>query len=266
MSYATLESSVNSGQPIELYQFNTEGSYVYLTSNAVEVVYAGNTYVPSSVTRDRIKQSTDAFKNDVALTFPRTNEFALGFITYAQDLITTLTIFRGHLGDNDYKTYWKGRVLGAEATNNEVRLICESIFTSLRRTGIRARYEYTCRHALYSQGCGVNKTSFDFSGNVDSISSDGSTLTISEAGLQVDGYFTGGYITVNGVSRFITEHTGSNLVLNSPFIDIAVGDSTVFYAGCDHTKATCNSKFSNVVNFGGWSYIPTKNPFGSSIY
>jgi hypothetical protein len=37
-------------------------------------------------------------------------------------------------------------------------------------------------------------------------------------------------------------------------------------AGCDRTFATCQSKFGNSLNFGGFPWIPVKNPFaGDSI-
>jgi hypothetical protein len=38
------------------------------------------------------------------------------------------------------------------------------------------------------------------------------------------------------------------------------------FAGCDRTFATCQSKFGNSLNFGGFPWIPAKNPFaGDSI-
>jgi hypothetical protein len=38
------------------------------------------------------------------------------------------------------------------------------------------------------------------------------------------------------------------------------------YPGCDRTKETCNDKFSNILNYGGFAWIPAKSPFdGSSI-
>jgi len=36
------------------------------------------------------------------------------------------------------------------------------------------------------------------------------------------------------------------------------------YPGCDRVRATCESKFDNLDNFGGFPWIPTKNPFGGS--
>ena len=44
----------------------------------------------------------------------------------------------------------------------------------------------------------------------------------------------------------------------------AVGDTIYLYPGCDRTLATCTAKFGNSANFGGFPFIPTKNPFGGS--
>ena len=47
---------------------------------------------------------------------------------------------------------------------------------------------------------------------------------------------------------------------------LAVGVAFEAFAGCDRTFATCQSKFGNSLNFGGFPWIPAKNPFaGDSI-
>jgi hypothetical protein len=48
------------------------------------------------------------------------------------------------------------------------------------------------------------------------------------------------------------------------FDGIAVGQAVTLYPGCDHTTTTCDGKFSNLNNYGGFPHIPTKNPFGGS--
>jgi len=43
--------------------------------------------------------------------------------------------------------------------------------------------------------------------------------------------------------------------IDMPF-DVTVGDQVTLTAGCDKTLATCNGKFSNRLNFGGYPDIP----------
>jgi uncharacterized phage protein (TIGR02218 family) len=266
MSYATIEPSVNQGQPVELYLFVRGSESFRFCTFPDGITYLSNLYTHAAISRDKVKQNTDPFKNDIKFTFPRTNLFALSFLQGNLEDITTVTIYRGHIADNDFKTYWKGRVLGCETTENAVDILCESVYTSLRRIGVRARYEYTCRHALYSSQCGANKASFDAFGAIDTVINNGMSITISEASSQVDGYYTAGFLEVNGIRRFITNHIGSQLDLLTSIDSTLIGQTATIYAGCDHLRTTCNSKFNNLDNFGGFPFIPSKNPFIGSPY
>jgi hypothetical protein len=62
--------------------------------------------------------------------------------------------------------------------------------------------------------------------------------------------------------RFILEHSGAAITLSSGASDIPVGAAVSLFPGCDHSAATCAAKFSNAANYGGFPYMPTKNPFG----
>ena len=261
MSYSSIEASTSQGQVVELYEF-LEGTSAYRYCTGTEpVVYETRTYLPSPITRDRVKQGADAFKNNMSITLPRSNSFALSYITFTPDLSTSLTIYRGHLGDGEFIVYWKGRVLGAEITNNTITLDCESVFTSMRRPGLRAKFEYTCRHALYSPQCGASAAANEVTGSVAATFSGNTVLQVAAAGSLPNGFFTGGFIKIANATRFIVAHTGSNLTLTRPFNGSVLTASCSIYPGCDHLRSTCNDKFNNVLNFGGFSWIPRTNPF-----
>lgn len=59
----------------------------------------------------------------------------------------------------------------------------------------------------------------------------------------------------------IVGHAGANLTLMAPLPGLAAGMSAKLYAGCDRSLSVCGSRFDNVVNFGGFPWIPLKNPF-----
>ena len=44
---------------------------------------------------------------------------------------------------------------------------------------------------------------------------------------------------------------------------LAVSDIVVAAPGCSRKIDTCVNKFSNELNFGGYPYIPIKNPMGA---
>lgn len=268
MTYATLETSVQQGAPVELYEFVQGLKRWAYCSGAEEVVRSGQTYTPYAVQRDRVKQSTDVFKNSIKLTFPRGNEFASQFLGFAPEDVTSVTILRGHYTDPDaqFVTYWKGRVLSAKATESRIELECEPIYTSIKRPGLRAKFEYSCRHALYGRGCGVNRETYKHEGLVVTVAG-GLNVDVVGAGTFPDGYFSGGIlIAPNRSSRFLVSHAGSVVTMSRPISGLAPTQLVCLYPGCDHLRSTCDTKFNNLDNFGGFPWIPSRNPFdGSSI-
>jgi uncharacterized phage protein (TIGR02218 family) len=233
-----------------------------------ELVILGQTYLPMPVKRDRIKQTNDVFRDSLRLSFPRSDAFASQFLGFAPEEVTSLRIMRGHYGDPaaEFVVYWKGRVAGAKTSGNEILVECESIFTSIKRPGLRAKFEYSCRHTLYAKGCNVNRELYKLDGAVLSISG-GLDVTVAGAALQPAGFFTGGLlIAPDGSSRFITAHSSDIVTMARPMYGLAGGTVVSLYPGCDHLKETCSAKFGNGLNFGGFPFIPTRNPFdGSSL-
>lgn len=265
MSYNTVDQSVESGMPVELYKFNRGVQEWNYTSNADIVMLLSVPYEPANISRSEITQSGEVSKDSITLKFPRDHEFVADFLGVAPDQQTTLTIFRGHLTDSDgeFAAYWKGRVLSSSAAGSEVTLNCESVFTSLRRSGLRARYQLTCRHSLYSDSCGVIKAAYATPAYIQSVNAH--VVVNNASGSTPDGTFTGGMIELeSGAMRFIVNHVGSTLYLSRPFVENINGMTVNIFPGCDHLKSTCQTKFNNLLNFGGFPYIPSLNPFGGS--
>ena len=262
-----MECSLDVGAPVELYEFVQGLQRWFYVSGAEPITRLGQVYQPAPLVRDRIKQSTDVFKDGLKITFPRSDAFAGQFIQQTPDEITTVTVYRGHYGDGDgeYTVYWKGRVIGATATENRIDIECESVFTSIRRAGLRARFEYLCRHAIYSHGCGVNRELYRTPVQVNAVIG----LDVVVVGIQgvADGYFNGGVLVIpGGTSRLITRHAADKVTLSRPIDSLSGGMDVWLYPGCDMAKETCQNKFNNLDNFGGFPWIPTRNPFdGSSI-
>jgi uncharacterized phage protein (TIGR02218 family) len=188
----------------------------------------------------------------------------------------TLTIFRGHEQvPGETVAHWKGRIVGAEVEGARILLTCESVFSTLRRAGVRAKYQRLCRHALYGRGCGLDIALSWLSGPVTAVS--GNAVTIPDAAGQPDGWFRGGVLRYGAQLGFITGHAGALLTLSrpvpeiaaalaSPEIDTDTGDTLPIMAditpGCDLRASTCAAKFGNLPNFGGFPEIPGRNPFG----
>src|SRR3546814_7023803 len=77
----------------------------------------------------------------------------------SSDLVVTMTLFIND--DGDISTAWKGRLVTVEPEKAAVKLSFESIFTSLRQPGLRARFQRSCRHALHHRGCDLLLDDFE---------------------------------------------------------------------------------------------------------
>lgn len=72
--------------------------------------------------------------------------------------------------------------------------------------------------------------------------------------------------------RLILSQSGDDVTLLLPFPETIVGSTVVLLAGCDHSITTCDTKFntpedtlSNVINYGGFAFVPNKNPFETGL-
>lgn len=277
-TYSALESSAHGGRPVELFRF-VHGSQVWTYSSGPEIVYNGETYVAFPIGRDDMQQTKELHKSPLEVLIPRTSELSLLYLAGNPEHVITLTVFRLHIGASDGPiVYWKGRVVSVDWPDPATaKLVCESVFTSLKRPGLRARYQRMCRHALYSSQCGVDKADYAVAGTVSAINAARTVVTIPEAAGYADGYFLGGFLALaDGTMRFISAHSGPSITLASPAPALAqyvgttgygqgygvgYGAALTIYPGCARNRETCKNRFNNILNFGGWPWIPSRNPF-----
>lgn len=269
MGFESREISIQSGEPIELYLFAIGNKEYTYTSTTFDVEYDYKTYEPVAIHRGNIEVSDESNKNSIIIEVSRDNTFALDFFVGSEDRAASLTIFRGHVDEDEFITVWKGRVSNVSFKGDEVEISCESVFTSLKRQGLRAKYQQLCRHVLYSPQCGVLGGEHKVATVISSSNIDGNQLSIQEVAEYEDGYFNSGYILVgNYIFRYILAHTGETLILNKALPEFSEAMGTDIYPGCNHTSDHCKDKFDNIENFGGFEFIPSINPFstlGSSL-
>ena len=258
----------------------TESEVWTFTSGDEPVEYMGETYTPVPIGRSEVETRNELSRANIEVKMDLDNPVGQRWLHDHVETMVTLTIFERD-EDDEVSVVWKGRLSGVKPTMSEIVLNFESVFTSLRRPGLRARYQRSCRHMLYSRGCGVNKEAWAVKGVPTAIN--GLVVTVPEAAAYPNGYFTTGILEgPDGTLRFITNHVGNQLTLLRPFESLAKalaldgyglsygkyygGAAVRMFPGCDRTRATCHGRFDNLMNYGGFDWIPIRNPFdGSSI-
>lgn len=265
MSYEDFERSVDEAGPVELYRFVLSAAERHLfTSGDAEITYAGDTYAPVTISRSEIEQTAEIHRGELEVQVSRDNPLVAQFTAAPPDRIVTLTVFRHHRDDSEFITYWKGRLLSVLWAGGQVTLKCEPVFSSLKRAGLRRRYQASCPHVLYGPGCFVTRAAFATEGVVTQLV--GARVSADAFGAHPNGWFTGGYLQFGALARrLIMSHINANVTLSAPLPELTVGASVTAYAGCDHALSTCDTKFDNAANNGGFPFAPQRNPFQGSI-
>ena len=262
MTYAAEEISVQSGAPVDLYEFAHGLSEYRYTSSEADFTLGADTYTAIALERNAVEASQEKARNTLKLTMPRTAAVAELFRVAPPSDTVTITVRRVHRGDTASPVVvWMGRVLGCAFEGARATLNCEPITVSLARTGLRRVYTLSCPHVLYGAACGLAKASYDHATTVSSIS--GVTLTVASIGAFS---YAGGFVEWtnddgNVERRFIKSHASTALTLMQAFAGIATSDAVTLYPGCDHTLTTCDTTFGNALNYGGFPGIPQKNPW-----
>lgn len=274
--YDTFENSVDKGRPYWLYFFD-DGvvTPVRFTSDEEDIETTDDednilTWVASPIDASDIEINGNVERQDTSFVFPITDTFAQKYLesNYA---ITTCTVYRGHHGDPDQQlsVHWKGRIIGGEATDDGIKLTAESIFTSTKRIGNRAKCQRQCRWALYRPGCNLNRADFEEVATVTAVN--GLVLTVPEAETTEPDEYKAGIINFNGVFGMVEIHDGDQLTLLTKIYGLedyvtANGSASILIApGCNRTTRRCVDRFDNGLNNGGFEKLPEINPFDTSI-
>lgn len=169
--------------------------------------------------------------------------------TYGNTSNGTVVMFAGRIAEID-----ASRSLATFSVNSHLELFNQQMPRNL--------YQASCVNTLFDASCGLSASAYAVSGTVAA----GSTQSVMNATLsQASGYFNLGKVVFTsganlGFARTVQAYTkGSPGTVSfiSPFPSApAAGDAFTIYPGCDHLETTCCNKYSNLVNFRGFPYIP----------
>lgn len=264
----------------DLFKFTlVNRSVLYYTSGDGDLVYGGHTYSAvnttsgtPALTRGRTRAIIGIEVDTLEINFLVNSTVLVNSLPLAQFAANggfdgaRLELDRafmpvGSYGDTSagVLVMFVGRVAEVECTRTAVRMNVNSDLELLNVRLPRNVYQAGCRHSLYDAGCTLSKATF----TVASAAAAGSTTRVINSALaQAVGYFDLGVLTFtsgvnSGLSRTVKSYAVGIHTLSFPFpVAPTIGDTFTTYPGCDKQRTTCDTKYGNLVNFGGFPYIP----------
>lgn len=235
----------------ELYLFTDGTQNIGFSPHLFSETWGGTLYTATAVSRTSLNLSGNLAKSQITFTFPNTNAFAKRRVFDLPGVGWDVEIYE------DYVLQWSGRLIGATLAGTKINIVTDSSEKASSRNPTGARFALHCWKNLYSTTCGVVKASFK---TTLAVTVSGTTVTL--PGVQDLNKFAGGVIEKAGESRRILRNSGMTLEISTPFVSSASGSADL-YPGCALTSVDC-TKFNNLVNFGGFEYIPILNPMERS--
>lgn len=269
MTYAAFENSTESGQPVEVYRFTIgSNSYFYTSAEDETISVGGLDYTYEDISRTRLGDGPEDRDQVLEITVPSSNAVAQQYVNIVPGNRAKVEVRRIQRNDTDNEVLlvFTGYIHSVSFKDNGAKAViaCQPVTAARSRVMPRFGYQSLCNNVLYDDICRADDTdpSFRLSGAAVTAVS-GNVITVAGANGFTDGWFTGGYVETIGTTdyRMIIGHTGNDLTLHIPFPFDATTVTVNVLAGCDHSIATCKTKFNNVVNFAGFAYVPTRNPF-----
>ena len=266
--FGSVEESAFSGQAVELFEFSRGGKTYRYTSHDENVVLAGGaTFEPLGVSSPKIARSYSIDDSSVEVSIPKTCELAHHLKISPNAAVCSLTMMRKHLTDTEVINTFKGVVSGTRIVKGKLKLKVESLLAASNGIGLRRLYSKACSHTLYGTRCSLLSGDYSAVAVVDSVVGE----VVTASGLtEAVGAYLGGWIEWSVAEAGITDRGWVNahdalgvLTLAYAPLTLAAGANITAFQGCDRTLAACIAK-SNKLNYGGFVYVPDKNPWGGT--
>jgi hypothetical protein len=239
----------------ELYEFRIGTEILRYTSSEREVTYNGNAYIPQAIKRGDFKKDYSA--DSASITLPQHLQPAPRFRIINPSAVVIANIIRV-----DGIPLFRGKVSSCafDMKKGTATLKLISVQAMLKTAIPKRTYSAACTFEIFDEGCALNKNTYGINIVAPAANDNRTEFSSPFISAKADGYFAGGYAQVDYEYSYILSHAGDTVKLLFPLQLYTGVERVYFYPGCDKARLTCKNKFNNEKNYGGFPFIPVKNP------
>ena len=246
------------------------GSPIYLTHYPRDLVINGHTYLSSTGYDFTGYSSTTSMSPGVVDLEGISGLSGIDYDTIASGMLDNA---RAYL----FATTWNNpiedeeeivaSILGKTTLRDKKYIIEEMALIDALNQSVGKTYTVACSRTFGDAGCGINTAAVAVTGTITDVAS-GYTVRDS-ARPEAEDYFAAGTIQFTSGENAGLKPLEIKWYAPGGFIEVfeafhylpAVGDAYVMIPGCRKRHEDCRDKWSNIVNFFGFSYIPTGSTY-----
>ncbi|QKF64549.1 phage BR0599 family protein [Campylobacter corcagiensis] len=241
----------------ELFEFILENEVTYYSSKDSDFTLNNNIYKAASIyTKELSKDSL----NDDAVIIASKDIYPINLFKFFNPSVNVYVRILDEKGLQQFV----GRIKDVEfSLNDSTASLRLATLGGLMKSKIPTRtYSRNCSFECFDKNCSLNKDDFKITilGSECEIAKDFMSIKSSLIEKKPVGYFTGGYAEFNRQRSYITKSSKDTIFLMFPLGNLDKSSVINCYAGCDKLLSTCKNKFNNGVSFGGFAFVPSKNP------
>jgi hypothetical protein len=276
MSYVTDEASVESGAPIELFEFigsdPSVNTFRYTTADADVTFDPGDgggsrTFYAIPMKRSGVVLKADGSDPSIVVTLPTDSALARRYVFQIAPPDLYLTVFRCHInvGTEEVITAWEGDVISWSVQGNLVEFtVPNDLAVRVEESIPKVKYQRYCNNSLYDAVCGVPKSGDNVLQTSVASFPDEKKVAVNNVGGKPNGYWDGGEIRhdATGESRMILTHFAKHLTILYPFsANVDINETVTLARGCNHSLQDCrtfNLPAGNTDNFTGFALVSSQ--------
>ncbi len=256
---------------VELFSLSAVGmsSFRYTDGNQ-HISYAGFTYDPYPIKRNKISFSSDLKVDETTIVFAKNwgIDNAIRRDTLAGADVQIVRVSRDRPA-TDNVILFDGNIGDTTIDSLEVTARCQTLEFLNVELPLR-EYQVACNWRVYDNYCSLDQADWSVTSVLDPSTVRNVLVGTNITGTSTDGNFPDDYWTLGfaqsmdgrneDVVRQITAHTDDEVTVVPPFpFEFESNAQVKLVLGCDHSVSDCANVFSNLINYGGFPFIPNQD-------